>query len=131
MARFLIILMLVWQPMTLLASGAPAGSGSPAIPMACCKPVEALGCCGEPVIEPECAMTGGPCRCGLAPVQPETPTPALPISNPTERTLAPMPLVGGFAAASVRNLRVTRPAVHGRSSGSQGSTRAFLGIWLT
>ena len=131
MARLLLILMLVWQPLGLQAVAQQATQISMATAIDRCKPVEMVDCCQVVATEEVCPMTGGVCRCGMAPVQPESPPPALPVTNPTEWTLAPISLASGFVVVSLRNNRVTQRVDHGRSSRSHNTSQAFLGVWLT
>ena len=131
MARFLLILMLVWQPLTLQTAGASTRSESATVAMDCCRVVESVGCCAKPALETRCAMTGGVCRCGLAPVQPKTPEPAIPTTRPIERTLAAMPLGGVIVVAPSRAPRVARAGVQERPSRSHNTSQAILGIWRT
>lgn len=131
MARLLLILMLVWQPLALQAVGAPASLASMSDAMGCCKIVETVSCCGKPVIEPVCSMTGGACNCDAAPTQPEQPTPALPGSNSAERALATLSFDATSVAIVPLDSRLAKAGMQERPVRSHNTIQAVLGIWRT
>ena len=139
MARFLLILMLLWQPLALqtaFASPRQADAGLSHGSSGCCEVVEVVevveadSCC-EPVIESRCGTTGGACHCDSAPGQPLKPAPALPTTNAPERILPAAPCDDMIVAAAPRNAFASPWGAHERNTRSHNTFQAMIGIWRT
>ncbi len=144
MVRLLAILVLV-------ASGLPrlgvvlADSQDHDCESVCHTPVVKAGCCGHPIVEKTtdagcggsgfCVMSGGPCRCGVAPTtsperRPDAPLPRTdrdsitalpdgpaqitPVSEPDDAAPSMASLAGGIHTGKTHN-----------------EVQALLGIWRT
>ncbi|MBL4808730.1 MAG: hypothetical protein JKY43_01565 [Phycisphaerales bacterium] len=118
-----------------------ASAGHDCADMVCQQPVIApTECCdeSEPVVDMDeyCSMSGGACRCGVAPADDRVPNPKAPLQrSDTQITL-------GLSKALVELPRWNTPADAGQavatdlvvglaSLRTHNETQALLGIWQT
>lgn len=139
MARFLLILMLLWQPLALRTAAASLQQSNVAVShgaSGCCEIVEVIevievDTCCEPVIESRCDVTGGACHCDSAPGQPLKPAPMLSTTKAPERSLPATPSGDMIVTAAPRNAFASHQGVHERNSRSHNTFQAMIGIWRT
>lgn len=142
MIRILTILILLLAGLPRVDIGMLGSSvGRDCTEMVCQQPVIApSGCCDEPVpvvnMDEYCPMSGGPCRCGVAPDDDRTPTPKAPFQrSDTQITLGLSDL-----SAEVPSWNTSADIEHGiatdlvdglASLRTHNETQALLGIWQT
>ncbi|MHC4975503.1 MAG: hypothetical protein ACYTF7_02720 [Planctomycetota bacterium] len=135
LSRLILILILVWQPLTLLPTGALALTASECAPSVCHVLLERVSCCGERTVEKVCVKSGGECLCVSAPLEEPDTQPVYP--QPRAERDSPVAITDQLQRAGVRV--AVDPMVR-RTRGSlllnlQGRThneiQALLGIWRT
>lgn len=130
--RLLLILVLLWHPLMLVGTRAPAEACSEP---SCCVSMERVTCCGVRVVEEVCGKTGGECHCAASPNDtperaPRAPLPRGEREAPVTVLTPPnriIPLTGDEAGH--RSRASTDPGVRGVKTHNQ--IRAFLGVWRT
>ncbi len=136
MIRFLVILALLWQPLTVFrtaASGAP-GDGAHRCETSCCNVVERTTCCGERIFAEYCSKSGGACNCVSVPDREPQPRPEVPLSRVTIELVimasVDRPALAWVSSDSARVSVLTTSwlTVSGRTHNEHQS---FLGIWRT
>lgn len=132
LVRALVILALVWQPLSMLSWAQTGGVPSHCRVSACCVPVERTGCCGERLAETVCQHTGGECTC-VAPVDDKAPRPEAPLTNRDRETLQATPttdlsFVGWGIEPSDQKARAISAAFL-TAGKSHNRVQAFLGVW--
>jgi len=134
MIRFFLILMLVWQPLSLQAVAVAAPGGAMHHTSDCCEivveVVEANTCC-EPVVVSHCGNVISDCRCDAKPGPAQTPTPATPTISSPERNLAALPRNEVAVIDWPRSDRQSPRGVQERLIRSHNTFQAFVGIWRT
>jgi len=131
--RLLLILTLVWQPVSVSALAAPAEREADCETSACCRVIETTTCCGLRTVERVCSRSGGECRCGYAP-QERDPAPKAPAPQTgSERTLVPAPasIVGLVVAPAPVVSRPTAQDPRGAAPTDHQRALALLGVWRT
>jgi hypothetical protein len=131
-SRLLVILALVFQPMTLWLSSARAATLRECGPISCCEVVVPVSCCGEPMAERQ-ADHRDECRCGMSSDDAPERAPIAP--SPRTETgvgLALVEMTGDTVnddGARVAR-RTPRPVVL-TALRTHNETRAILSVWRT
>lgn len=135
LVRFLLILALAWQPLTLWGTSAHTAAKAECTATSCCTTVERVSCCGERIVEQVCGKSGGACHCASAPTDSPDPRPEAPQPRTERETLVavPSPPVHGVAYTDADCAHQSLFAAgESRLAGkTHNEIQALLGIWRT
>lgn len=114
-------------------SSAPAMGSDPCVMMGCHEVIREVSCCGTETVRTYCAMSNGPCTCGITPD--DAPAPAEPMPMPS-RDRDSMPMTRAPPASiqlittelPTRLLSIARMGSI-RAGFSHNQAQALLGVW--
>ena len=114
-------------------SGAPVMGSDPCVMMGCHEVIVEVSCCGTETVSTYCAMSNGPCTCGVKPIQDHSPDEPLPLPS---RDRDSMQMVRGpptsiqFITTELptRLISIARTGSI-RAGFSHNQAQALLGVW--
>jgi hypothetical protein len=133
MARtLLVILALVFQPLTLWLANGPLAPAAECAATSCCEVVVQASCCGEPLIEQEQDHRDA-CRCGMSSNDDPEPTPNAPMPRTEVGAVVVLVELTGEtidedAARAPR--RAPEPVILSALR-THNETQALLSVWRT
>ena len=116
-----------------LRAETPAMGSDPCVMMGCHEVIREVSCCGTDTVRTICAMSNGPCTCGLSPIEIPSPNEPLPLpSRDRDSTLmvrGPPTTIQNITTEIPQRLISVARAGSICAGLSHNQVQALLGVW--